>query len=371
MWLLMGLLVGLGLASAQSVGLSTVAEKLDKPLFMTYAPDGSGRMFVLEQGGKVRILRNGKLLEGAFLDLAKQISCCGERGLLGLAFHPDYQRNGYFFVDYTDPKGNTVVARYTVSSEPNRADPASAQIVLTVDQPYANHNGGMLAFGPDGYLYIGLGDGGSGGDPQNHSQNLNSLLGKILRIDVNKSEGGKPYGIPRDNPWVNQPGVRPEIWSYGWRNPWRFSFDRQTGDLWVGDVGQNQWEEIDFQPAGQGGGNYGWRVMEGTHCYTPSSGCNKEGLILPVLEYGHNNQGGNSVTGGYRYRGQAIASLQGAYLYADFGSGRVWAATLKGGKWVSRELLKEPMNFSSFAEDSSGEVYLIDLGGFIYKLVEK
>lgn len=367
--LLLGVVAAWGLASAQSVGLSVVAEKLTQPLFMTYAPDGSGRMFIVEQGGKVRILRDGKLLDGAFLDLSRQISCCGERGLLGLAFHPDYRRNGLFFVDYTNPQGNTVVARYKVSSDPDRADPASAQTLLTVEQPYANHNGGMIAFGPDKYLYIGLGDGGGGGDPQNNAQNLNSLLGKILRIDVNKSEGGKPYGIPSDNPFVNRQGARPEIWSYGWRNPWRFSFDRQTGDLWVGDVGQNKWEEIDLQPAGKGGGNYGWRLLEGTHCYNPQSGCDREGLMPPVLEYGHDL--GNSVTGGYRYRGKAIPALQGAYIYGDFGSGRIWAATESGGKWTSKEIFKDGMNFSSFAEDPDGELYAIDLGGLIYKIVAK
>lgn len=367
--LLLGLVVASGLASAQSVGLSAVAEKLDKPLFMTYAPDGSGRMFIVEQGGKILVLQGGKVSSTPFLDLSKQISCCGERGLLGLAFHPDYKSNGLFFVNYTNTGGNTVVARYKVSSEANKADPASAQTLLTVQQPYANHNGGMIAFGPDKYLYIGLGDGGSGGDPQNNAQNLNSLLGKILRVDVNKSEGGKPYAIPSDNPFVNRQGARPEIWSYGWRNPWRFSFDRETGDLWVGDVGQNQWEEISFQAAGKGGGNYGWRLMEGTHCYNPSDGCTKEGLTLPVLEYSHDQ--GNSVTGGYRYRGKAIPALQGAYLYADFGSGRIWAATESGGKWSAKELRKENMNFSSFAEDPSGELYLIDYGGFIYKLVAK
>lgn len=367
--LLLGWVVGIGLASAQTIGLQTVAQNLNNPLFMTYAPDGSSRLFIVEQGGKIRILQNGKVLATPFLDLSKGISCCGERGLLGLAFHPEYKSNGFFFVNYTNPQGNTVVARYKVSSDPDRADPASGQILLTVEQPYANHNGGMLAFGPDGYLYIGLGDGGSGGDPQNNAQNLGSLLGKILRIDVNRREAGKAYGIPADNPFINRPGARPEIWSYGWRNPWRFSFDRTTGDLWVGDVGQNRWEEISFQPAGQGGGNYGWRIMEGTHCYNPSSGCNKEGLILPVLEYGHDV--GNSVTGGYRYRGKAIPALQGAYLYADFGSGRIWAATESGGKWVSRELLQTRMNPSSFAEDPEGELYVIDLGGLIYKLVAK
>jgi len=350
--------------------LTPLVSNLRQPVFLADAGDGSNRLFILEQSGRIRVLQEGNLQSEAFLDLSSKVSCCGERGLLGLAFHPDYKNNGLFYVNYTNTSGDTVVARYKVSPNPNRADANSAQVLLTIDQPFPNHNGGMLAFGPDGYLYIGMGDGGSGGDPNNNGQNLNTLLSKILRIDVNKSENGKPYAIPKDNPFVGRQGARPEIWSYGWRNPWRFSFDRQTGDLWVGDVGQNLWEEIDFEAAkSPGGKNYGWRLMEGTHCYNPQSGCNNGSLVLPLLEYGHDQ--GCSVTGGYRYRGNAVASLKGTYLYGDYCSGRIWSASEKDGKWTTKELLKTELRISSFAEDAEGELYVLDHNGAIYKITAK
>lgn len=357
-----------GVVQAQPLTFTPVVRDLQQPLWLTYAPGDASRMFILEQTGRVRVLQEGKLLQEPFLEISNLISCCGERGLLGMAFHPNYRQNGLFFINYTRRgDGATVIARYKVSDNPNRADPKSAQILLTIEQPYANHNGGMLAFGPDGYLYIGMGDGGSAGDPQNNAQNLGSLLGKILRIDVNKSEGNRAYGIPQDNPFLNRPGARPEIWAYGLRNPWRFSFDRETGDLWIGDVGQGRIEEVDFQPASsKGGENYGWRLKEGSQCYNPSSGCEREGLVDPVLEYDHSQ--GNSITGGYRYRGSAMPALKGAYIYGDFGSGRIWAAREQNGRWTAQVVANTGYNISSFGEDPNGELYVVDYRGTIYRM---
>jgi len=335
-------------------------------LFLTYSPDDTGRLFIVEQGGTIRILQEGRLLAEPFLDITSLVSCCGERGLLGLAFHPNYRQNGLFFVNYTNRQGNTVIARYRANG--NRTEAASAQILLTIEQPYANHNGGMIAFGPDGMLYIGMGDGGSGGDPINAGQRLDTLLGKILRIDVNRSEGNQAYAIPTDNPILA--GRRSEIWSYGWRNPWRFSFDRQTGDMWIADVGQNAVEEVHFQPASsKGGENYGWRIMEGDRCFSPRENCNREGLVLPVLTYTHDQ--GRSITGGYRYRGSAMPAFRGAYFYADYVSGRIWAATSQGNRWQSREILRTDLNISSFGEDAAGELYVIDHRGTIYRMAQR
>ncbi|MCA9902330.1 MAG: PQQ-dependent sugar dehydrogenase, partial [Anaerolineae bacterium] len=305
-----------------NVEMTEIARGFSRPLFVTHAGDGSGRLFVVEQGGRIWILEEERRLDTPFLDISQLVSSeangagYSERGLLGLAFHPDYAENGVFFVDYTDTNGNTVVARYRVSAaDPDLADPASAEIILTQQQPYANHNGGHLAFGPDGYLYIGFGDGGSQGDPNGNAQNRSSWLGKILRIAAGP-EGG--YAIPEDNPFVQDTNAAPEIWAYGLRNPWRFSFDRETGDLYIGDVGGSDWEEIDYQPAGSpGGANYGWNIYEGMH---PTSGrAAPEDLVLPITEYPHSE--GVSVAGGYVYRGSTIESLQGIYLYGDFGFG--------------------------------------------------
>lgn len=342
-----------------------VTTGLASPTAITNAGDGSGRLFITEQAGTVRIWNGTALLPTPFLDIHSLVSCCGEQGLLSVAFHPGYATNGFFYVDYTDVAGNTMIARYRVSGDPNVADPASASILLTILQPYANHNGGQLQFGADGFLYIGMGDGGSGGDPQNHAQNLNDLLGKILRIDV---DGGTPYAVPSSNPFVGIPNTRPEVWAYGLRNPWRFSFDRLSHDLYIGDVGQNLWEEIDFQPASSPGGeNYGWRLMEGFHCYNPGTSCDNGTLTLPVLEYGHNPS--CSVTGGYVYRGSSIPQLYGIYLYADYCSGIVWGATHDcSGAWSTTQLVQSPYNISSFGEDESGEVYLTHLGGAVYRI---
>ncbi|MFW6175981.1 MAG: PQQ-dependent sugar dehydrogenase, partial [Acidobacteriota bacterium] len=297
-----------------------MASGLDFPTTVVQPADGTGRFFVLEQPGRVRVVQDGELLPEPFLDFSNQVSCCDERGLIGLAFHPDFAANGELFVHYTDLAGDTQIVRYRVSGDPNRADPGSAEPLLSLGQPFANHNGGQLAFGPDGFLYIGLGDGGSGSDPMDNGQDVTTLLGKILRIDVDRTDPGLAYGLPPDNPQISdEPGARREIWAYGLRNPWRFSFDRATGDLFIGDVGENQREEIDLAPAGQGGQNFGWRLKEGTLCHVPSTGCEREGLVDPILEYSHDQ--GCSVTGGFRYRGSASPALTGVYLYGDFCSG--------------------------------------------------
>ena len=361
-------LVSTAAVSAQQIALEQVTSGLVSPVAITHA--GDTRLFITEQRGVVRIFDGTRLLPTAFLDIRDLVTSGGERGLLSVAFHPRYAENGFFYVDYTDVNGNTVVARYSVSSaDPNRADPTSARVILRVNQPFANHNGGQLQFGSDGFLYIGLGDGGSGGDPGNRAQNLADLLGKILRIDV---DNGNPYAIPPSNPFVNRAGARPEIWAYGLRNPWRFTFDRFTRDLWIADVGQGSWEEIDFQPATSiGGENYGWRVVEGTHCFSPATNCNASSTVLPVIEYGHTG-GACSVTGGYVYRGSRYPRLAGTYIYADYCNGDVWGATrAAGGGWSSRELLNTSANVSTFGEDVAGELYLADYAsGRLYHIVD-
>ena len=336
-----------------------VSEGLYDPLYVTHAGDASGRLFVVEQPGRIRVIQNGRLLRAPFLDMRTQVSYGGERGLLGLAFHPAYKQNGRYFVNYTrEPDGATVVAEYRVSANANVSQTAGKQL-LVVPQPYANHNGGMVEFGPDGYLYISLGDGGAGGDPGNRGQNRQELLGKILRIDV---DHGDPYAIPPDNPFATGSG-RPEVFAYGFRNPWRFSFDRQTGELWAADVGQNDWEEVDVVRLG---GNYGWRIMEGAHCYRPSSGCGRDGLVMPVAEY--RNRGSRcSITGGYVYRGSKIPTLVGAYLYGDYCSGEIFS--LADGK--QRMLLSTGLRISSFGEDEQGQVYVVGHGGTVHRLIER
>jgi glucose/arabinose dehydrogenase len=343
---------------------------LSRPTFATHAGDGTGRLFVVEKAGRIRIVAGGTTQSQPFLDITDRVGSSGsEQGLLSVAFHPQYRANGLFFVDYTDRNGNTMISRFHISADANRADPSSERTVLTVDQPEANHNGGQLAFGPDGYLYIGMGDGGGAGDRhgrQGNGQNRATLLGKILRIDVN---GKSPYAMPPDNPFVGQSGVRPEIWAIGLRNPWRFSFDRATGDLFIADVGQNQLEEVNFQPVhSRGGQNYGWRIMEGSECFNPSTGCNKTNLVLPVVEYSHDF--GCSITGGYRYRGKNIPALDGVYFFGDYCSGRVWTLTgdAQAG-WTKTEVLQTKDNISSFGEDEGGELYLMGLdSGALYRL---
>ncbi|GAB4554895.1 MAG: PQQ-dependent sugar dehydrogenase [Anaerolineae bacterium] len=350
------------------IGLEKVGEGFNLPLFLTHAGDGSGRIFVVEKPGTITLLENGRR-GTVFLDIRDRIRSSGyEQGLLGLAFHPNYPQNGFFYVNYTNRQGDTIIERYSVSSDdPNRADPNSAKQLLFIDQPYANHNGGMIGFGPDGYLYIGMGDGGSAGDPLGAGQDKNTLLGKILRIDV---DNGDPYAIPSDNPFANGGGA-PEIWSYGWRNPWRFSWDRATGDMYIGDVGQNAYEEIHFEPKGSPPGlNYGWNIMEGLHCYRDVN-CNQSGLVLPVAEYSHAD--GISVTGGYVYRGQKFPRLVGYYFFADFGSSKTWALKRNNnGAWELTEIMSAQITVSSFGEDEAGELYMLDFaGGTIQQLVDR
>ena len=357
-------------AFAQTIELQQVASGLQSPVAIAHA--GDTRLFIVEQPGRIMIWNGSSVLPAPFLDLRAQISAGGERGLLGLAFHPRYAENGFFFVNYTDLSGDTVVARYTRSAaDPNRADPATARVLLHIDQPFGNHNGGQLAFGPDGYLYIGMGDGGAANDPDNRAQNRTQLLGKMLRLDVNS---GNPYGIPADNPFIGQSSTRNEIWALGLRNPWRFSFDRVTGDLWIADVGQGSREEVNFQPASSDGGeNYGWRLMEGSACFIPASNnCNAAGtLVEPVIEYGHGG-GACSVTGGYVYRGTRTPRLAGAYVYGDYCNGVISAATrLPGGTFTSRVLTGTNFFISTFGEDVNGELYVADHGnGRIFRITD-
>jgi glucose/arabinose dehydrogenase len=347
------------------VRLTKVVEGFRRPTFVTNAGDGSKRLFVLEKSGVIRAVSDAKVSAAPFLDVTAIVKSSGnEQGLLGLAFHPRFKENGRFFIAYTAQSGDNTVAEYRASGD--RGDPQSARVLLAVKDPFPNHNGGMLAFGPDGYLYMSFGDGGSAGDPNGNAQNLDSLLGKLLRIDVNS---GDPYGIPKDNPFASRTGARPEIWAYGLRNPWRFSFDRQTGDVWIGDVGQNAIEEIDFQlAASKGGENYGWRTTEGNACFNPATNCVKAGLVLPIAEYSHAR--GCSVTGGYVYRGSAFPGLKGLYFYTDYCSGNFWAISREGaGKATVVELPKIVEGISSFGEDEAGEVYLVgDRDGALYRL---
>jgi glucose/arabinose dehydrogenase len=334
------------------------------------AGDGSGRLFVVEKAGTIRIVRDGVVSPAPFLDITPLVrSAESERGLLGIAFHPKYHANGQFFVYYTDQNGDIVVARYTVSADANRADPASALELLHVQhRAAANHNGGGMLFGPDGFLYIGIGDGGDQGDRFGNSQNPNVLLAKLLRFDV---DGGKPYGIPPTNPFVNRAGFRQEIWAWGLRNPWRFSFDRATGDLYIADVGQDLWEEVDLQPASsKGGENYGWNKMEGTHCYPPDAACSPASFVTPVADYDHSSAD-CSITGGYVYRGAAQPALAGAYLFADYCTGH-FRALQRGadGLWGMTTLLTTHFPVSSFGEDENGEVYVLGFGnGDLYHIV--
>jgi glucose/arabinose dehydrogenase len=351
-----------------TVGLETVVDGLDAPLAVTSAGDGSGRIFVVQQGGQILIVRDGALVKTAFLDIADRITSGGERGLLGLAFHPDFPTDPRLFVNYTDAKGDTQVSAFGVPpGKPDTADPASEVKLLHIAQPYANHNGGAVALGPDGFLYIATGDGGSGGDPHGNGQSLETHLGKILRIDVDRADGDRAYAVPADNPFAGKADALPEIFLYGLRNPWRMSFDRATGDLWIGDVGQNAWEEVDVARAGASGENYGWNTMEANHCFHPSSDCVRTGLTLPVTEYSHD--AGCTVIGGNVYRGTAQPALAGGYFFGDYCSGAIWAMNPAGDELRDARLVAEGAgSLSSFGEDEAGELYATDLGGKLLRL---
>ena len=351
--------------SAITLTVEPFASDLGALTFVGTAGDGSGLLYALRQQGFILIIGpDGSVGQEPFLAIDDRVRAGGERGLLGLAFHPDFESTGRFFVDYTDVNGDTVVSEFGLGAD-GAGNPDSERVLLHIDQPFSNHNGGMLAFGPDGYLYIGTGDGGSGGDPQGNGQNLDTLLGKILRIDVDAGQGN---AIPIDNPFAAGGGL-PEIWSYGLRNPWRFSFDRLTGAMFIADVGQNAWEEVDAEPAGSGGRNYGWNIMEGERCYAKAR-CLVAGLTLPVAVYPHDD--GCSITGGYVYRGSQFPALYGGYVFADYCTGTLWALdaqdALEAGSADITALGSVPFSPSSFGEDELGELYVVDHGGAIYQL---
>jgi glucose/arabinose dehydrogenase len=355
---------GDGNGTEQGLTVETVTTGLASPSFVTWAP-GDDRLYIVELPGRVRIFADGAFLAQPFLDIRSIVSSGGERGLFSITFHPQYEQNGLFFVSFTDSNGNSRIARYQVSADRSVADPGSAKEILSATQPFGNHNGGQIAFGPDGMLYIAFGDGGSGGDPRGNGQNRGTLLGSMLRIDV---DAGDPYAIPPDNPFVNDSGARPETWAYGLRNPWRFSFDRTTGDLYIADVGQSDWEEVNVVPSDSAGINYGWNRMEGRHCYASAS-CSSAGLSLPLFEYASSG-GACSVTGGYVYRGSALPDIQGHYFFADYCEGRLRSFRAQGDQaadvrtWDVGRL----GSVTSFGEDAAGEVYIVTAEGVLYRL---
>lgn len=356
-------------AAGVSLSVEVVTDGLDQPVDVAVPGDGSGRVFVVEQPGRIRVVQDGALVDEPFLDIRGRIASGGERGLLGLALHPDFPEDPRFFVDYTDVNGDTVVAEYVLDDgDPSSGDPDSERILLQIDQPFANHNGGAVVFGPDGMLYIATGDGGSAGDPQGNGRRLDTLLAKVLRIDVGSpGSGGDRYGIPDDNPFLGESGARPEIWLTGLRNPWRIRFDEQTGDLWIGDVGQGAWEEIDVAPAGVGGLDFGWDRLEGFECFEPPEGCDESGLTMPVAVYGHDL--GCAVIGGVVVRDPDQPLLDGWYVFSDSCSGNLWLLdpaapgrqdpVLAGGSERS---------ISSIGVDADGTVLATALGGELLRI---
>lgn len=362
-------LLGCGQNKAQlKIELAFPNIEVDYPVDIQNAGDGSDRIFIVSQPGIIYSFDNKRDANSPkiFLDISQKVLFGGEQGLLGLAFHPDFETNGEFFVNYTtDNPRRTVISRFKTNDAHTEAITPSEEILLEIPQPYSNHNGGQILFCKDGYLYISTGDGGSAGDPQNNAQNLQSLLGKILRIDIDKRDKGKNYSIPEDNPFVNYPNARGEIYAYGLRNVWRFSYDSLTGLLWAADVGQNRWEEIDLIEKGK---NYGWRIMEGFHCYNPSSNCDTSGLAMPIWEYGHNEKGGWSITGGFVYRGVDAAELVGKYIYADFVSGNIWSLKFNNGSVINKLLFDTDYAISTFGVDERNELYFANYSnGRIYK----
>ncbi|HVD60794.1 MAG TPA: PQQ-dependent sugar dehydrogenase [Gemmatimonadaceae bacterium] len=347
-----------------ALGVQEIATGLSNPLYLA-SPTDDSRLFVVEQPGRIRIIKNGQLLATPFLDITSRVSSGGERGLLSVAFHPSYATNGFIYVNFTDLAGNTRVERFTVSSNADVANAASSKLILTQTQPFANHNGGLNLFGPDGMLYIGLGDGGSGGDPFGNGQNLGTLLGKILRIDV---DHGDPYAIPADNPFVTRAGARGEIWAYGLRNPWRFAFDRLAGLLYVADVGQDRFEEVNVVVSSRSGVNYGWNVMEGQSCYTTSS-CSQTNLEIPPLVYDHAS--GCSIIGGYVYRGTVITPLVGRYFYSDYCNGFLKSFRYENGQALEQKTwdIGSIGNVTSFGQDAAGELYITTATGKVYKII--
>jgi glucose/arabinose dehydrogenase len=342
-----------------------VASGLSSPVHLA-SPPGDTRLFVVEQAGRIRIIQNGQLLATPFLDIRSLIASGGEQGLLSVAFHPNYASNGFFFVNYTDLNGDTRVERYSVSTtNPNVASTAGTRLIIQIDQPFSNHNGGQLVFAPDGKLLIGMGDGGSGGDPQNHGQNRATLLGDLLRLDV---DAGNPYAIPPDNPYVGSTQNRPEIWAYGLRNPWRFSVDAASSTIYIADVGQNAWEEINAVPMSSAGLNYGWRIMEATHCYNAQT-CTQTGLTLPVHEYNHSD--GCSVTGGHVYRGSAIPGIVGHYFYSDYCEGWLRSFRLSNGVATDHRTwdVGNLGNVTSFGVDAAGELYILGADGRVHRII--
>ena len=370
-----------------------IADGFSKPVYICQPPGDNERLFVLEQKGVVKMIKNGSKVRKPFADIRDRVHNPvipgDERGLLGLAFHPDYQSNGFVFMNYIDEDDHTIISRFIVSENLDKLDTDSEKILMKIKQPFSNHNGGHMVFGPDGYLYISVGDGGKWGDPYNNAQNLETVFGSILRIDV---DNGEPYAIPEDNPFLKHENAKKEIWQYGLRNVWRFSFDRESNDLVIGDVGQNLWEEVNWNTWEESkGANYGWRIMEANHCYNPEEFCDTTGLVKPVHEYPNNaaymkilmgmdeaEATGCSVTGGYVYRGANIPEFKGTYIFGDYCTGRIWSFKLKNGKLANfqnlRSKLKKtskdvPLFISSFGEDNSGELYVVDYLGAIYKFV--
>ncbi len=348
---------------ASGLTLDLVTDRLENPV-QVLSPAGDSRLFIVEQHGKVKIWKQGSLLARPFLDIGRQISTGYERGLLSIAFHPRFAENRQLFVSYTDKEGDTRIERWRVGDNPDVADPTSAELVLAQKQPYANHNGGLIAFGPDGMLYVGLGDGGSGGDPHRNGQNLGTLLGKLLRIDIDVE---KSYRVPPDNPFVGRAGAKPEIWAWGLRNPWQFSFDPPSGTLFIGDVGQNAWEEVDAAPAARGGLNYGWNLMEGRHPFRRAT-VSHQGLTLPVVEYP--SRDGCTVIGGFVYRGRRHPELAGHYFYADHCKGWIRSFSFERGRVVDHKQwrLTERLQPSAFGVDAAGELYVVSLTGEVYRI---
>ena len=363
-------------AASASADPSTVApvvtvavDGLDDPVDVSNAGDGSGRLFVAEQAGRIRVIRDGSLLATPFLDISDRIASGGERGLLGLAFHPNYPADPRFFVDYTDRAGNTVITQFMVrADDPDLADATGETVLLRIDQPFGNHNGGALEFGPDGMLYIATGDGGAGGDPQGNGRRLDTLLAKILRIDVDEpGDADRPYGIPAGNPFVATDGARPEIWLTGLRNPWRMRFDPPTGDLWIGDVGQGAWEEIDVARAGASGLDFGWNPMEGFHCYSPPDDCDQTGLVLPVAEYGRDL--GCAVIGGVVVRDPRQGALDGQYLFGDACSDNLWVMSPVGDERREPTIVaRMGRTLSSIGTGEDGTVYATSLSGALLQI---